>query len=66
MDDIIFGATNERLCQKFSKLMQDEFEMSIMGELNFFFGLQIKQQSEGIFINKKIHQGDIKEVWNGE
>ena len=42
VDDIIFGATNETLCQEFAKLMQEEFEMSMMEELNFFFGLQIK------------------------
>ena len=42
VDDIIFGATNHYLYEEFSKLMQGEFEMSMMGELNFFFGLQIK------------------------
>ena len=52
VDDIIFGATNEKLCQVFSKHMQDEFEMSMMGELTYFLGLQIKQTNEGIFINQ--------------
>jgi len=52
VDDIIFGATNNALCEEFSKLMQGEFEMSMMGELNFFLGLQIKQSKEGIFINQ--------------
>ena len=42
VDDIIFGATNHCLCEEFSKLMQGEFEMSMMGELKFFLGLQIK------------------------
>ena len=42
VDDIIFGATNISLCEEFSKCMHNEFEMSIMGELNFFLGLQIK------------------------
>ena len=50
VDDIIFGATNEDLCIEFSKLMQSEFEMSMMRELTFFLGLQIKQSSEDIFI----------------
>ena len=45
IDDIIFGATNNDLCDEFSKLMKSEFEMSMMGELNFFLGLQIKQTS---------------------
>ena len=42
VDDIIFGATNHYLCEEFSKLMQGEFEMSMMGELKFFLRLQIK------------------------
>ena len=42
VDDIIFGATNESLCQEFSRVMQGKFEMSMMGELNYFLGLQIK------------------------
>ena len=46
VNDIIFGATNKNLCKEFAKCMQDEFEMSMMGELNFFLGLQIKQTSE--------------------
>ena len=48
VDDIIFGATNNSLCKEFSKLMQTEFEMSMMGELKFFLGLQIKQGEKGI------------------
>ena len=52
VDDIIFGATNVSLCEEFSKSMHSEFEMSMMGELNFFLGLQIKQLKEGTFINQ--------------
>ena len=51
VDDIIFGATHENLCNKFSKMMRSEFE-SMMGELNFFLGLQIKQTSSGIMIHQ--------------
>nr|GEU90144.1 putative ribonuclease H-like domain-containing protein [Tanacetum cinerariifolium] len=40
VDDIIFGATNKALCQSFNKLMKDKFQMSSMGELTFFLGLQ--------------------------
>ena len=52
VDDIIFRATNEDLCLEFSKLMQSEFEMSMMGELTFFLKLQIKISSEDIFIRQ--------------
>ena len=50
VDDIIFGATNNDLCDEFAKLMRSEFEMSMMGELNFFLGLQIKQTSNRTMI----------------
>jgi len=53
VDDIIFGATNENICDDFSKLMESEFEMSMMGELKFFLRLQIKQHKDGIFICQK-------------
>ena len=51
VDDIIFGATNQSLCEHFVKEMKSEFEMSMMGELTFFLGLQVKQSKDGIFIN---------------
>ncbi|GJU72365.1 retrovirus-related pol polyprotein from transposon TNT 1-94 [Tanacetum coccineum] len=47
VDDIIFGLTCQDMCDEFSKIMHDEFEMSMMGELNFFLGLQIKQMEDG-------------------
>ncbi|GKA98063.1 retrovirus-related pol polyprotein from transposon TNT 1-94 [Tanacetum coccineum] len=52
VDDIIFGSTCQELCDDFSKIMHDEFEMSMIGELNFFLGLQIKQLEDGIFFNQ--------------
>nr|GEX84781.1 retrovirus-related Pol polyprotein from transposon TNT 1-94 [Tanacetum cinerariifolium] len=59
VDDIIFGSTCQDMCDEFSKIMHDEFEMSIMGELNFFLGLQIKQMKDGIFFNQSKY---IKEM----
>ncbi|KAK6146430.1 hypothetical protein DH2020_020299 [Rehmannia glutinosa] len=59
VDDIIFSATNESLYKKFSKLMQGEFEMSMMGELNFFLGLQIKQCQEGIYISQSKYTKEL-------
>lgn len=42
VDNIIFGAIDETLCKDLSKLMQIEFEMSMIGELKFLLELQIK------------------------
>ncbi|GJT68533.1 retrovirus-related pol polyprotein from transposon TNT 1-94 [Tanacetum coccineum] len=59
VDDIIFGLTCQDLCDDFSKIMHDEFEMSMMGELNFFLGLHIKQLEDDIFFNQSKY---IKEM----
>nr|GEX70477.1 retrotransposon protein [Tanacetum cinerariifolium] len=48
VDDIIFGSTCQEMCDDFAKIIHDEFEMSMMAELNFFLGLQIKQLEDGI------------------
>ena len=52
VDDIIFGSTDEKLCSKFAKLMQSKYEMSMMGYLTHFLGLQVKQVKDGIFISQ--------------
>nr|GEY24489.1 putative ribonuclease H-like domain-containing protein [Tanacetum cinerariifolium] len=51
-DDIIFRFTNKELCKAFEKLMKDKLQMSSMGELTFFLGLQVKQKDDGIFISQ--------------
>ncbi|GJR96416.1 putative ribonuclease H-like domain-containing protein [Tanacetum coccineum] len=50
VDDIIFGSTKKSWCTKFERMMHKRFEMSSMGELTFFLGLQVKKKSDGIFI----------------
>ena len=52
VDDIIFGSTKDELAHNFSKLMQAEFEMSMIGEPTHFLGLQIRQQDSGIFLSQ--------------
>ena len=52
VDDIIFGASNDDLCKEFETCMKNEFEMSSMGELQFFLGLQVKQSQEGIHLSQ--------------
>ncbi|GKE65965.1 putative ribonuclease H-like domain-containing protein, partial [Tanacetum coccineum] len=44
VDDIIFGSTKKSLCTEFESLMHKKFQMSSMGELTFFLGLQVKQK----------------------
>ncbi|GJW39845.1 putative ribonuclease H-like domain-containing protein [Tanacetum coccineum] len=52
VDDIIFGSTKKGLCTEFEKLMHKKFQMSSMGELTFFLGLQVTQKDDGIFISQ--------------
>ncbi|KAJ9546374.1 hypothetical protein OSB04_018917 [Centaurea solstitialis] len=59
VDDIIFGSTSRELCKKFETVMTEEFKMSMMGEINFFLGLQVRQFSDGIFINQSKYIFDL-------
>ncbi|GJT34256.1 putative ribonuclease H-like domain-containing protein [Tanacetum coccineum] len=52
VDDIIFGSIRKSWCDEFKALMKGRFEMSSMGELTFFLGLQVKQIPDGIFISQ--------------
>jgi hypothetical protein len=59
IDDIIFGSTNESTCEEFSRIMTKKFEMSMMGELKYFLGFQVKQLQEGTFISQTKYTKDI-------
>nr|GEX85731.1 putative ribonuclease H-like domain-containing protein [Tanacetum cinerariifolium] len=59
VDDIIFGSTNKDLCKAFEKLMKDNFQMSSIGELTFFLGLQVKQKKDRIFISQDKYVAEI-------
>ena len=66
VDDIIFGATNDSLCKEFSKLMQTEFEMSMMGELKFFLGFQVKQSDNAICIHQSKYTKELLKKYKME
>ena len=59
VDDIIFGGTSHDLVARFADDMSREFVMSIMGELNFFLGLQIKQHKYNIFLHQAKYTKDL-------
>nr|GEV77088.1 hypothetical protein [Tanacetum cinerariifolium] len=59
VDDIIFGSTCQDMCDEFSKIMHDEFKIRMIGELNLFLRLPIKQMEDGIFFNQSKY---IKEM----
>jgi hypothetical protein len=59
VDDIVFGSSSHSLVARFAEDMSTEFEMSMMGELQFFLGLQIKQAKEGTFVHQAKYTKDI-------
>ncbi|GJW99442.1 reverse transcriptase domain-containing protein [Tanacetum coccineum] len=59
VDDIIFGSLKKSMCIEFEECMHKRFQMSSMGELTFFLGLQVKQQPDGIFISQDKYVADI-------
>ncbi|GJZ10748.1 putative ribonuclease H-like domain-containing protein [Tanacetum coccineum] len=59
VDDIIFVSTKKTLCTEFEKMMHKNFQMSSMGELTFFLGLQVKQKENGVFISQDKYVTEI-------
>src|ERR1044071_2617692 len=59
VDDIIFGSTNLTLVEKFKDLMSSEFEMSMIGKLSFFLGLQITQKEDDIQIHQQKYLNEL-------
>jgi hypothetical protein len=66
VDDIIFGATNMSLVDKFKDVMSSKFNMSMIGELNFFLGLQVVQKDDGIQIHQQKYLREIIKKFNLE
>nr|GEV02438.1 putative ribonuclease H-like domain-containing protein [Tanacetum cinerariifolium] len=59
VDDIVFGSTRKEMCTEFKKMMHKKFQMSSIGELTFFLGLQVKQKEYGIFISQDKYVNEI-------
>ncbi|XP_019195716.1 PREDICTED: uncharacterized protein LOC109189560 [Ipomoea nil] len=53
VDDIVFGSTLQKYTDDLVKVMKEEFEMSMVGQLTYFLGLQVKQSAEGYFISQE-------------
>jgi hypothetical protein len=64
IDDIIFGSTNDALSHEFATMMSRKFEMSMIGELNFILGFQIKQMGHGTFVSQDKYLKDILKKFN--
>jgi hypothetical protein len=66
VDYIIFSSDDEKMSKNFARMMQQEFEMSFLGELNLFLGLQIIQSKRGVFIHQSKYVKDMLKIFQLE
>jgi hypothetical protein len=64
VDDIIFAGSSHSLVSRFQEMMESEFQMSMMGELTFFLGIQVKQTKQGTFIHQAKYTKDLMKKFN--
>jgi isopentenyldiphosphate isomerase len=64
VDDIIFSCSSHTLVSRFQEMMETEFQMSMMRELTFFLGIQVKQTKKGIFIHQAKYTKDLMKKLN--
>jgi hypothetical protein len=64
VDDIIFGGSSHTLVSRFQKMMESEFQMSMIGELTFFLGIQVKQTKQGTFVHQAKYTKDLMKKFN--
>jgi hypothetical protein len=64
VDDIIVGGSSHTLVSRFQEMMEIEFQMSMMGELTFFLGIQVKQTKQGTFVHQAKYTKDLMKKFN--
>jgi hypothetical protein len=64
MDDSIFGGSSHTLVSRFQEMMENEFQMSMMGELTFFLCIQVKQTNQGTFMHQAKYMKDLMKKFN--
>jgi hypothetical protein len=64
VDDIIFGGSSHTLVSRFQEMMESEFQVSMIGELTFFLGIQMKQTKQGTFVHQAKYMNDLMKKFN--
>jgi hypothetical protein len=64
VDDIIFGGSSHTLVSRFQEMMESEFQISMMGELTFFLGIQVKQIKQGTFVHQAKYMKNLIKKFN--
>jgi isopentenyldiphosphate isomerase len=63
-DDIIFGDSSHTLVSRFQEVVKNEFQMSMMEELTFFLGIQVKQTKQSTFVHQIKHTNELMKKFN--
>ena len=66
VDDLIFTGNDETMFEIFKKSMKQEFDMSDLGKMKYFLGVEVLQNSKGIFINQKKYANEVLERFGME
>jgi hypothetical protein len=64
VDDIIFGGSSHSLVSRFQEMMESEFQMSMMEELTFLLGIQVKQTKQDTFVHQGKYTKDLMKKFN--
>jgi hypothetical protein len=64
VDDIIFGGSSHTLMSRFQEMIESKFQMSMMGELTFSLGIQVKQMMQGTFVHEAKYTMDLLKKFN--
>jgi isopentenyldiphosphate isomerase len=64
VDDIIFGDSSHTLVSRFQEMVENEFQMSMMEELTFFLGIQVKQTKQSTFVHQIKHTNELMKKFN--
>ncbi|KAH9697055.1 hypothetical protein KPL71_023445 [Citrus sinensis] len=59
VDDLIFTGSNPSLFEEFKRVMIKEFEMTDIGLMAYYLGIEVKQKEEGIFISQESYAKEI-------
>lgn len=66
VDDLIFTGNDESMLHEFKSSMMREFDMTDLGKMRYFLGVEVVQNTNGIYISQKKYVSNVlKKIWDG-
>jgi len=63
VDDLILTGNNPNMFEEFKKAMIKEFEMSDIGLMSYYLGIEVKQKEDGIFISQQRYAKEMLKLF---